>query len=214
MTPATKAKLDTYSPPTQKRFDLGEFGRNLGCWKQSKASVEEKFGPEVVLPTFESVLSMDKTPGDRRVMEYARNGLEWSSDSRVYVKNRYTQKVERVVVIHLPNDGCFYVEDSLLDCSSNNRNNQRHRFTCPEGWAYLRPTVWTADKLEPFLAFAKEWFGYRKIRKSAMYNAKNNRLDILFLSPETNVKLEFSFEQGYPLYPRDDDEYVDDDVNE
>lgn len=111
-----------------------------------------------------------------------------------------TQGVWNNLVIHLPNDGFFYVAENLLPVLASNRRNARQMQTCSEGWAYLDETVW--PKLDPFEDFARSWYGYdakKKLQRQILYNDTNNRMDICLRCPETKVGIDFVFEPGYPV---------------
>ncbi|KAL3910596.1 MAG: hypothetical protein SGILL_007632 [Bacillariaceae sp.] len=214
MIPATHENVGQMSPSTRARYQLGGFGDNLSDWSTAYTGFEEDYGEGYVLPTFAQVQSgsWGKTKFE---LEYERDGQIWPSDVRLFERAVYCPqtkqtKLRKTVVVHLANDGCFYAEEALLDTTSSNRENLRHKHTCKDGWAYLSPSEWT--KLTPFDAFSRQWYGYppeQKIRKSALYNDKSNRLDICFECPATNIVLEFSFEPTPPIQAEGDDLWSD-----
>lgn len=97
-------------------------------------------------------------------------------------------------MVHLLNDGFFYVTESLQPVLASNRRNELHLKTCSD------QQVW--PRLTAFDAFAREWFGYdesRELRRQIMYQDGENRMDIYLLCPESNVSVDFVFEPGFPV---------------
>jgi hypothetical protein len=131
----------------------------------------------------------------------------WRSDWRVLVPRKVVDKiltVEHRLVIRLPNDGFFYVEESVLDIKKSPVKNDRHGQR--DGWALVNPEAW--ENLDPFVQFARRWFGYthnQKLHRQIMYNSSANRVDICLQCPATLNSVEFSFEPGFPLTPMPDD---------
>jgi hypothetical protein len=96
-------------------------------------------------------------------MNYDHDGLIWCSDIRMCVLRDNKNVLWKNVVIHLPNDGFLYVDESRLPVLAANRRNECHLNTYSEGWAYLDQHVWS--KLVPFEDFSRKWFGYGPSKK-------------------------------------------------
>jgi hypothetical protein len=197
MAPVTDEDFQFMDTPTKKRHDIGYICKKLESWKLSVDEVEN------YLPKFHVVQAANHqtTIGE---LEYEKDGLAWHSDCQIHVRQERRRGGEHVcvrrLVLQFPNDGFFYVDESLLDLLARNKHNERHAKNCPDGWAYLNGVVW--PKLAAFDTFAREWFGYdasKKLRKQIMYNDDANRMDICVLCTETNVAIDFVFEPGFPV---------------
>jgi hypothetical protein len=195
--PASEQNLADMDTPTKERHDIGYLCSNLESWKL-------RIVGQSILPTFDAV-KQAKVSTVAEEVEYDRDGLVWRSDYQIHIRRQSQARGQcevRRLVLHLPNDGFFYVAESLLPVLVSNRRNERHLKTCSEGWAYLDQNVW--PKLAAFEQFARDWFGYdndnsKKLRRLIMYNDLNNRMDICLLCPDTNVSVDFVFEPGYPV---------------
>lgn len=201
ITPAGSSSLAAMDSPTKKRHDIGYLCENLESWVTTlnQPTVQAPGSAVItVLPSLDQVIAIPG-PTVSIAMEYNRDGLIWRSDVRTCVFFR-KNVLWKNVVIHLPNDGFFYVEESLLPVLATNRDNDRHRNSCFGGWAYLKTEIW--PKLARFENFARDWFGYhssKKLERQIMYNDIANRLDISFRCPELYVGIDFVFEPGYPV---------------
>jgi hypothetical protein len=185
--PASEQNLADMDTPTKERHDIGYLCSNLESWKLRIAG-------QSILPTFDAVKKA-KISTIAEEVEYDRDGLVWRSDYQILIRRQSQMRGQvRRLVLHLPNDGFFYVAESLLPVLLSNRRNERHLKTCSEGWAYLDHIVW--PKLAAFEQFARDWFGYdnsKKLRRLIMYNDLNNRMDICLPCPDTNVSVDFVF---------------------
>jgi hypothetical protein len=118
----------------------------------------------------------------------------------------------KIVIIHLPNDGFFYVNEEAVvnqfvgEIKKKGQKNNRHKDTCYEGWAVLEKTIW--NKLKPFETFMAEWFGGDdseydfRIEKTVLYHSDANRVDICMRMDD--ISIEFSFEHSFPVAMEDD----------
>jgi hypothetical protein len=196
--PSTALAMMDMDDDMRTRHQIGYVSENLKSW----ASAFETSGLELPKPG-------EKSPNPT-VLRYGHDGVKWRSDWRVIVEYDTSAKgdpiVEHRLVIHLPNDGFFYVEESVESVLKikktaivNDRHEQRN------GWALVDPEAW--GELAPFEEFARQWFGYtdgEKLRRMILYNATSNRLDICLQCAKNPKKLngiEFSLEPGFPLTP-------------
>jgi hypothetical protein len=72
----------------------------------------------------------------------------WRSDWRVLVPRKVVDKsltVEHRLVIRLPNDGFFFVEESVLNIKKSPVKNDPHGQR--DGWALANPEAW--ENLDP-----------------------------------------------------------------
>jgi hypothetical protein len=174
-----------------KRYGFGYISEILQSW-QTVYALAPNF------PSFQLVLAATVSTA-ASFIDFERDGLKWRSDYRI-CQLTDTQGVWNNLVIHLPNDGFFYVAENLLPVLASNRRNAQHMQTCSEGWAYLEQTVW--PELDPFEDFARAWYGYdaeKKLQRQILYNDTSNRMDICLRCPETKVGIDFVFEPGYPV---------------
>jgi hypothetical protein len=190
--PATS--LDDMDSPMKKRHDIGYISENLESWTNR---LSKKGTP--IIPSFAQVqAATDATVAI--AVDYDRDGLTWRSDYRIVISHDSKNNVWKNLVVHLPNDGFFYVDESLLPVLAGGRRNVRHMNTCSEGWAYLDQCLW--PKLERFEKFAREWYGYndtQKLQRQILYNDTSNRMDISLRCPATSVGIDFVFEPGFPV---------------
>jgi hypothetical protein len=181
--PATTCSLD----------DIEHISENLESWTKR---LSEHGNP---IPSFAQVQAAT-APTVATSLDYDRDDLIWRSDFRICISYDNKKNVYNNLVINLPNDGFFYVNESLLPVLAVDRRNKRHMNTCSEGWAYLDHSVW--PKLERFEQFAREWYGYddtKKLQRQILYNDTSNRMDISLHCPATSVSIDFVFEPGYPV---------------
>lgn len=185
------ASLDYMDSPTKKRHDIGYISENLESWTTRLADMGDPTN------TFAQVQAATTSTGPTAV-NYKRDGLEWRSDFRIFVVYDGKGTSKKSLTLHLPNDGFFYVAESLLPVLASGRVNDKdpdHR----DGWAFLDQCLW--PKLEHFEKYARKWFGYdeeKKLRRQVVYNDSANRMDISLLCPDTNVSIDFVFEPGFP----------------
>ena len=200
--PANAESLRQMDSPTKERHDIGYISNNFAAWKL-RLNAEEA----PILPSFDEVKNAT-TDTKRQELRYEKDGLVWRSDYFVRViRGKKPRVLIRRLVLHFPNDGFFYVEESLLPILASGHNNERHLEDAAGGWAYLDKEVWT--KLTAFEEFARDWFGYgreKKLQRQILYNDEQNRMDICMRCPETSVSIEFSFEPGFPV-PEVPDEF-------
>ena len=149
-----------------------------------------------------------------RVFEYFSDELKWECEYSVNVResaNGNTGNTRKKLVIHLPNDGYFYIngvqmEEFLGKVKRANVPNNRHRSTCHQGWSLLDKNVW--GKIGPFETFMGSWFGENytpeRMEKTIMYDADANRVDIRIRHMDRHVGIEFSFEHSFPVALDDD----------
>ena len=193
--PAASLKdMDTF---TKKRHDIAYICDNLMSWS-SRVSRESC---PITLPTFQEVQAAEGGNVPLPI-DYDRDGLTWRSDIRICLLVDNKDVLWKNFVVHLPNDGFFYVDEGLLPVLATDERNSRHMKSCSEGWAYLDQCLW--PKLAPFEIFARQWFGYndddnKKLQRQILYNDVKNRMDICLRCPATKVGIDFSFEPGYPV---------------
>lgn len=192
--PATAENLEEMDTPTKERHGIGYISENFLSWTRLLDDDEEA---GAMIPTVDEIQALRGGFLDFAIV-YQHDGLKWRSDVRV-CRERQIGTTVNSLVVHFPNDGFFYVEESLLPVLSSNRDNPKHMKTCPKGWAYLERSLWA--ELQPFETWARKWFGYdddKKLKRQILYHAPENRMDICLLCPETNVSAVFVFEPGYP----------------
>ena len=160
--PATRQNLEDMDTPTKQRHDIGYISSNLASWNS-------RVDGKNLVPTFETVKAATATTVAEEV-EYNRGGLVWRSDYHIRIRCMADDTMMRKLVIHLPNDGFFYVDERILPVLVSDRRNDRHLTTCAEGWAFLDAVIW--PKLAPFENWARQWFGYREsqtLRRQVLY---------------------------------------------
>jgi hypothetical protein len=192
------------SPMDRTRHSIGYLCENLKSWQNALvvAAKGTEHGLTMNLPR-----PGDIPPQHVTELQYEHDSLFWRSNWRVLVPGKVVGKklvVEHRLVIRLPNNGFFYVEESVLPIKKSGIENDRH--TEREGWAIVDPEAWT--ELGPFEIIARKWFGYnddQKLRRMILYNSTANRVDNCLLCPETLNGIEFSFEPGFPLSPIPDE---------
>ena len=195
--PPAASLNDTMDAPSTKRHDISDIGENFLDWSNRV----NREGCPIALPTLPEV--QEATNGTVPLsIDYVRDGLIWRSDIRVCLLVDDKDVLWKSLVVHLPNDGFFYVDEALLPMLAKDKRNPRHMNTCSEGWAYLDKCLW--PKLILFEEFARNWFGYdgddnKKLQRQILYNDVNNRMDICLRCPHTKVGLDISFEPGYPV---------------
>lgn len=193
------SSLEDMDTPTKKRHDISYISENFKSWTECV----QREGFPIQLPSFQAVeaATANALPIQGTIpIDYSRDGLDWRSDIRVCLSVDSRGVMWKNFVVHLPNDGFFYVDESLLPVLATNKRNPKHMNTCSEGWAYLDQCLW--PKLMPFEQFARQWFGYddtKKLQRQIMYNDVSNRMDVSLRCPETNVGIDFVFEPGYPV---------------
>jgi hypothetical protein len=193
--PATS--VDDMDSPTKRRHDISYICENFLEWSNRV----NREGCPISLPTLQEVQAA--TEGNAPLpIDYVRDGLIWRSDIRVCLLVDHKDVLWKHFLVHLPNDGFFYVNEALLPVLAKDKRNARHMNTRSEGWAYLDKCLW--PKLIPFEKFARKWFGYdnddnKKLQRQILYNEFNNQMDICFRCPETKVGIDFSLEPGYPV---------------
>ena len=190
--PASYENLTDMDEPTKERHDIGYISANLTSWNN-------RISGKGLIPTFEKVQNATATTVPQEV-EYDHDGLVWRSDYNIHIRRLTDGTKVRKLVVHLPNDGYFYVDEELLPVLCSSQRNERYIKTCPNGWAYLDKAIWS--KLIPFETWARQWFGYTEgqiLQRQILYNDAKNRMDICLRCPSTNVEVEFSFEPGYPI---------------
>lgn len=191
------ASLDDMDSPTKKRHDISYICENFLDWSNRV----NREGCPITLPTLQEVQAA--TEGSVPLpIDYGRDGLIWRSDIRVCLLVDNMDVLWKNLVLYLPNDGFFYVDEALLPVLAKDKRNPRHMNSCSEGWAYLDKCLW--PKLIPFEEFARKWFGYddddnKKLQRQILYNDVNNRMDVCLRCPQTKVGIDFSFEPGYPV---------------
>ena len=160
--------------PTKERHDVGYLSKILESWKSV---------PKAKFPSSVEKVSNADYPTMPIEVQFERDGLKWRSDYRICILEDCRGSWANLF-IHLPNDGFFYVEESLLDVLKSDCPNIRHENACREGWAYLEASVW--PKLKDFETFACTWYGYddnAKLEHQILYNDARNRLDIACTAP-------------------------------
>jgi hypothetical protein len=198
--PSSLMTMKDMDDAIRARHHLGVLCENLSSWQNALGIAFDQGG--LVLPRPGKVPSQQFTE-----LQYDHDGMLWRSDWRVLVPRKVVDKiltVEHRLVIRLPNDGFFYVEESVLDIKKSPVKNDRHGQR--DGWALVNPEAW--ENLDPFVQFARRWFRYthnQKLHRQIMYNSSANRVDICLQCPATLNSVEFSFEPGFPLTPMPDD---------
>ena len=117
--PATS--LDDMDSPTKKRHDISYICENFLDWSNRV----NREGCPIMLPTLQEV--QEATEGTAPLpIDYSRNGLIWRSDIRVCLLVDHKDVLWKNLVVHLPNDGFFYVDEALLPVLAKDKRNARH----------------------------------------------------------------------------------------
>jgi hypothetical protein len=135
--------------------------------------------------------------------EYVLGDLKWECEYSVEIQQSKKGNRRKTLVIHLPNDGYFYINGVQMEeflrgkVKQADIPNSRHKKNCPEGWSVLDKNVW--KKVAPFEEFMVYWFGDENcqpehMKRSIMYYADANRVDICLRHKDRHVGVEFSFE--------------------
>jgi len=186
----------------QERFDISHLSVNLASWEERLPSLQRP------LFTFAETKSMVEDSPKRR-FEYDLDGLTWSSEVFVKTWESRSGYLMKTLVIHLPNDGFFYVNEAAVsnivgEIKKDGQKNNRHKNTCYEGWTVLEKTIW--DRLKPFETFMAKWCGEEydqdRLEKTALYHSAANRVDICMRMDHIGV--EFSFKHSFPVALEDD----------
>jgi hypothetical protein len=188
----------------ERRFDISHLNHNLAAWQARL--------PQLSAPLYSYAdvsVMVEQSPS--RVFEYFLDELKWECEYSVKVRESANGNTRKTLVIHLPNDGYFYIngvqmEEFLGKVKKANVPNNRHRNPCHQGWSLLEKNVW--EKIRPFDTFMVSWFGENytpeRMEKTIMYHADANRVDICLRHMDRHVGIEFSFEHSYPVALDDD----------
>ena len=185
--------------PTTKRHDLAYFCTLLGSLTD-EIELFEAAGVRVV-PSYAAIRNASNSTVPIESI-FSHDGARWRADTRIKLTNLHingTPVLEKKLIVHLPNDGIISLKDGLYQVGKTNLTNNEHGWTCPQGWALLKPEVWA--KLQPFEEWARKWYGYppgQKLQKQVLINDERNRMDIKLRCLATNVAIGFCFEPGVP----------------
>ena len=195
---------DTITPEViQERFDISHLSVHLAAW--------EKQLPNDVQPifSFSDVKAMTENSA-KRTFQYELDGLTWSCEYFVKTWVSKAGNLMKVLSIHLPNEGFFYVNEASVDefvgkTKKKGQKNSRHKNTCYEDWAVIEKTIW--NKLKPFETFMAKWCGddydQRRVEKTVLYHSGSaSRVDICMRMD--HISIEFSFEHCFPVALEDD----------
>lgn len=187
----------------QERFDISHLSVNLTSWEKRLPSLQRK------LFTFAEAKSM-VYDSPHVEFEYELDGLTWSCEYFVKTWESRAGNLMKKLVIHLPNDGFFYVnEEAMSDFVGKikkvgQKNNRHKKTNCYEGWTVMEKTIW--DKLKPFENFMVKWCGEEydqdRVEKTVLYHGAANRVDIIMRMDL--IAVEFSFEHNFPVALEDD----------
>jgi hypothetical protein len=114
--PAAASSLADMDSPTKKRHDIGYICGNLHSWvTHLNQPTESGSGGGTILPSVDQVRAIVEH-GDTGciAMNYDHNGLIWRSDIRTCVLRDNKNVLWKNVVIHLPNDGFFSVDEKAF----------------------------------------------------------------------------------------------------
>jgi hypothetical protein len=196
-----KRKLDDFPPEFQRRFDISHLNHNLDAWQARLPQLSTPFY------SYADVSSMaEQSPS--RVFEYFLDELEWECEYSVKVRESANGNTWKTLVIHLPNDGYFYINGVQMEEFLRKADipNNHHRNTRHQGWSLLKKTIW--EKILPVETFMVAWFGenctFERMEKTIRYHADANRVDICMRHMDRFVGFEFSFEHSYPVALDDD----------
>jgi len=184
----------------QHRFDIAHLNKNLAAWRSRVSTLQNP------LYSYAAVNSMtDNSPS--RKFQYVLDDLTWECEYSVKCWESQHGNMKKTLVIHMPNDGYFYINGVAVEqflgakMTKTGLFNSRHRNTQYEGWPILDKTVW--KKLAPFKNFMTTWFGESyaasRMELAVLYHADANRLDLCMRNQDTHVSIEFSFEHSYPI---------------
>lgn len=193
---------DTTPEAIQERFDISHLSVHLAAW--------EKQLPNAVQPffSFSDVKAMTENSA-KRTFEYEFDEFTWSCEYFVKTWLSQTGNLMKILIIHLPNDGFFFVNEDAVnefvgEIKKKGQKNNRHKNTCWEDWAVLEKTIW--NKLAPFETFMAKWCGddydQHRVEKTALYHSAANRVDICMRMD--HISIEFSFEHSFPVALEDD----------
>ena len=194
--------IDDSTPEViQERFDISHLSEHLTIWEKQIPKVQPFF-------SFSDVNVMTEN-SPKRTFQYEMDGLTWSCEYFVKTWVSKADNLMKILVIHLPNDGFFYVNEYAVDeivgkIKKKGQKNSRHKHTCFEDWVVLEKTIW--NKLKPFETFMATWCGNdydpQRVEKTALYHSGANRVDICMRMD--HIAIEFSFEHSFPVALEDD----------
>jgi hypothetical protein len=117
--PAYADGVSIMDTPTKERHEIGYLEKNFKAWQTALLSLNDPH-----LPTLSEVLGAGRsfTLGE---LDYKKDGLKWRSDCFVRIIKQSDQLHERRLIIHLPNDGYFYVSEDLLPVMMKDQANGR-----------------------------------------------------------------------------------------
>lgn len=142
---------------------------------------------------------------------YELGELIWECEFSVKTRQTLSGETRKTLVIHLPNDGYFYINGTEMEkflgkVDKRDVLNGRRRNTCYDGWKKLNKQVW--GQLSPFKSFMLNWFGANvdenRIEHAILYHSDANRVDLCMRHMDDHIGIEFSFEHSYPLGLEDD----------
>ena len=185
-----------------ERFDISHLSEHLGTWEKQLPSTVQPFF------SFSDVNAMTEN-SPTRTLHYEMDGLTWSCEYFVKTWVSRTGNLMKILVVHLPNEGFFYVNEDAVEeivgtIKKKGQKNSRHEHTCFDDWVVLEKTIW--DKLKPFETFMATWCGNdydpQRVEKTALYHSGAKRVDICMRMD--HIAIEFSFEHSFPVALEDD----------
>ncbi len=122
--------IDESTPEViQERFDISHLSVHLAAW-------EKQLPTTTIQPlfSFADVKAMTENSA-KRTFEYEMKGLTWSCEYFVKTWLSKNGNLMKNVIIHLPNDGFFYVNEDTLnevvgEMKKKGQKNNRHNNTC------------------------------------------------------------------------------------
>jgi hypothetical protein len=184
----------------QSRFDISHLNSILAAWQSRLPHLSPRFF------SYADVSAMVEESMSRK-FEYMLDDLTWQCEYSVKIRQSTKNIPMKTLVIHLPNDGYFYINGEKMEVflggkvKRANTFNNRHKNACHAGWSVLDKKVW--EKVAPFEKFMISWFGKDhtpgRMEKTILYHSDKNRVDFCMRHMDRLVAIEFSFEHSYPV---------------
>ena len=141
--------FSTTTPPCSCRIGVDycddHLSEHLTTWEKQIPTVQPFL-------SFSDVNTMTEN-SPKRTFQYEMDGLTWSCEYFVKTWVSKAGNLMKIFVIHLPNDGVFYVNEDAVNeivgkVKKKGQKNSRYTHTCFEDWVVLEKTIW--NKLKPF----------------------------------------------------------------
>jgi len=121
---STNTTIDDTTPEViQERFDISHLSVHLAAWEKQLPNVQPIF-------SFSDVKAMTENSA-KRTFQYELDGLTWSCEYFVRTWVSKAGNFMKILIIHLPNEGFFYVNEGSVDefvgkTKKKGQKNSRH----------------------------------------------------------------------------------------